>query len=488
MIASQAGRPASKDAASDGEQALLHAFDRRQPAWQAVLAGAGCALAVLVVSAVGLARLGQVGVITRSWLWLVPFLVVTAVGVLLAVATRDPRPRNAPRSRPVLATGAALLLTVIGFLVRLSRTAHGVAVWSQPLIAALGVIVFFTAIELTVRYSGKPSRHRRAGRSVGAAALALIAAALVLAVIQVGTGPGREAVVPGGGEFTEPAGPFLAIFILACVALAPARLGRLLDPAAPRRWSWCTPAAVNTIWPLLPAGAALVFFAFTRDFALAVPLLVGAIAACAWERTPLRVIGVSVAVFILGTWLVTGMGTVLGYPDFTFSAVLHANAPTPGSFITGQDMLFGPGYAWRATGFLTDGAGFGPDVLIVIARETGWAGVIGVWLVFAVLLVALFRLVPPRGRPTASALGRGLSCLIAAQTLFAVLLMLPPVFPAGIAPPLLAGGAADFVATFMAIGILIGLSWRTAATPASSSAKKRPKRHSGEPDSEVTTA
>jgi hypothetical protein len=242
------------------------------------------------------------------------------------------------------------------------------------------------------------------------------------------------------------------------------------------------------VWLLLPAGTALVYFALTRQFGPALALLIATAAVCGRERARVLVGAVSVAGFLLGAWLITVAGTAFGYREFTLAEILHADGPTPPTLLLGHNLVIGPGYVWQDFGLKHSGIGYGPDVLIVLGRETGGAGVAAIWLIFALLLYALFRLVPPRGgAPVASAFSFGVACLLTGQITLAVLITLRVMYPIGVAPPLLAGGAPDFTAVLTAIGMLIGLSWRSSPVQARGGTAATPIEQIGELKSEATT-
>jgi hypothetical protein len=100
--------------------------------------------------------------------------------------------------------------------------------------------------------------------------------------------------------------------------------------------------------------------------------------------------------------------------------------------------------------------GAGQAILPVIARESGVAGLVGLLALFIGLLGTLFIL-SLRGRGSfGSAWMLGLAAFLGTQVLISTLRLLrvPSLYSTG--PPLLAGGAAWYVATLMAIGVALG--------------------------------
>jgi hypothetical protein len=174
-------------------------------------------------------------------------------------------------------------------------------------------------------------------------------------------------------------------------------------------------------------------------------------------------------VFAIGVWLVTLVGTQLSVPRFTLTAILGTSEPQPWALLYGRAMTFGPGFRYR---HVSTSAG-GEEILTVIGRETGVAGLAAVGLLFVALLAGLFWLAGRTTQPIGSALAWGLAMLIGTQVLLATLALLHWAPPLGPGPPLLAGGASWYVANLISIGIVIGLAWR-ANDQATISASRQP--------------
>ena len=437
------------------------------PAARAVAALGGQSVVIAVVAALGiatftgfcLARLSDLGVVHWRSLLLVPGVLAAALGVLAAVAVRGPRGQNMPRVRPVIAAAVVLALSVTGFLTRLSLGSHGQSSWSQPLFAAIGFAALFLAIEIAIRF--------RRRRDVNLAAAVTV---ILLAALQFFGRHGRQVVLPGGTTWGDWPEPFLALCLLGVLALVLTSPRAQLAAGAPRRMSM-SPATIDALRLLLPAGVALAFFAFTRDFGTAVVLFIAGLALYARTTkgpgTPLAVATVAVS-FAAGVFLVTFIGTWLGYPNFTPGDILASGPRFQYTLLYGHEMMIGPGFDYvRNIGPF----GYGLDILQVIGRETGLVGLVAVGLLFLGLIITILGIANRADTRVGSALALGLGWFIAGQACLAVINLVDYRRPIGTGPPLLAGGAPDYIAVLIAVGAAVGLGWRIGEPPAGNDKK-----------------
>jgi hypothetical protein len=266
--------------------------------------------------------------------------------------------------------------------------------------------------------------------------------------------------------------------------------------AVPPSWlgrsQWLQNLPRSTVRRLLPACAALAFFAFTRDFVTSLALFIAGLAILAranrvtspvilapvapakpavqglkarwaavrglpWRRYSLA-LGLATMAFAGGAFLLTLAGTQMGDQGFTMPDVLTSapsiNGPW-GALVDGNNMVIGPGWDRWDIG----PAGFNSEILVVIGRNTGLLGLIGIGASYLILLAALWYLARARRQqPLASTLASGLTWLIAAQVIIAALSLWFRALAVG--PPLLAGGFPGYLGVLTAIGIVLGLAWQ----------------------------
>ena len=447
---------------------LIQEADRVTSALVPALAGL-----VALIALVCLVRLNQRRAVPLTALALVPLLFLATFAALHAMALRAASRGCDRRSRvlPVLLLSVVLLLTMIGFLTRLSLGARDAGAWPQPLVAVLGLLGLFGAIELAHVY--RPSRDVRF--VAGATAVAVILAQLSASPGR--TGARRMATVPPGWPT-----PLLVICMLGLLAAALASpvswlvVPRLEDVppvfAGRRALLRNTLPAVTAVGLCALTGApsmAIAFFAGGAGVLTAANRLTGhpgdrQAARAAHSRAGSRTVAgpamTGSVILAVGACLITAVRAAFGDGHFTAAALAGAGKPYSAPFLPGLPTVFGPGFSYRNVG----PASPGNAVLIVIARETGAGGLLGVGLLFLGLIGGLFWLTrPDRTRPVGSSWARGLAWLICAQVMLPALTVLLAMVhgpSVGTGPPLLAGGAYWYVAILTAIGVIIGNAWR----------------------------
>jgi hypothetical protein len=446
----RAARPAGTERDSAGPLVTLAVI--RGQARLGILA----ALMVTAVVVVCLIRLEQRGAISWALPVVLPLLILGAVAMsLFAILLRTYGGRISPGIAVILVAGV-LLLSVIGMLVRLSLGARDASAWSQPLIGALGILALFVSIEVVLRY-----------RPGSLAFAATIATAVAIVAVQVADRPRHAAVPPGApADWSTPP---LVLVLLGLLAFAlttglPQARGwsaRLL--AQVREW-----VDMGLLRLALPALIALALFAFTRNLGAAIALLCGGAGVlvgtrrdrASMARLP-AVFGLLaglLAVFVAGAWVLTIVGTSL-FRDagFGVATVLAKGRPYPIALLNHHPKLVGAGFGYRRVG----PAGAGQAILSVIGRETGFLGLIGIGLLFIGLLGCLLWLAcRQEPRSFGSAWTFGVAGMLFGQVLMAALTLLRVLPPFAPGAPLLAGGAAWYLATLIAVGIAVGCSCR----------------------------
>lgn len=452
------------------------------------------AVTIAIVTVVCLVRLIQRGAVPGTSLLLILPVFIASLSVLCGTlaAANAATVKTPLLVYPVIVIALTILLSWIGFVTRLSLHGRGAGAWSQPLIAALGVIALFAAIELTVSY--RPDGY--VPRAIGLSGVLLL-------VAECFARPGRHAALPGATSPAEWPKPLLVVGLLGVLAAALASPRSWLVSAEPQRWPRWVPRGLPG-WlserapdrgvrrAALPVIAALALFAFTRDFGAATVLLVGGLAvllradAVAFPprsgRTTPRLVPiglyrwvpalVAAAAFAVGAWLVTLVGTQLGLPRFTMRTALGTQVSQPWALLYGHPMTIGPGFRYRDLGMGTSAGG--QEILAVIGRETGVAGLTAVGVLFIALLAVLFWLAGRTTQPIGSALACGLTMLVCSQVLLATLALFHVAPPLGPGPPLLAGGASWYAATLISIGIVIGLAWRAPSQEDTTNTNRQP--------------
>lgn len=429
---------------------------------------------VVLIALVCVLRLHQRGAVPLTALILVPLLFFATFSALRAMALCAASCGREVRTRvlPVLLLGVTVLLTMIGFLTRLSLGTRGVGAWSQPLVAVLGLLGLFGAIGLALMY--RPSRDTRflAGAAAAAVVLAQLSASPDRAAAR------RPAAVPAG--WPTPLLVVCLLGLLAAVLTSPISWLVVRDSSVLPPVFWDRRVLLRNT---LPTVTALGLYALTGDPSVAIVFFAGGLGVLVTanrltghrggdglatrpghSRTGGRAVpgpAVTGSVILgIGACLITAVRAAFGDGRFTPAALVGAGKPDPAPFVRGLPAVFGPGFGYRKIG----PSGPGDAVLMVIIRETGAAGLLGVGLLFLGLVGGLFWLTrPDRGRPVGSSWARGLAWLICAQVLLQALTVLLAIFHGpsiGTAPPLLAGGAYWYVAILVAIGLVIGNAWR----------------------------
>src|SRR5215467_6834071 len=225
--------------------ARLNHRKARPPSWWWP---ASLAVTIMIVVAICLYRLAQRHAASSLWPFVIPLLAFGAAVPTLRVvqlrAVQQPGSRG-PVTRPWLVqvlVAVILLLSAIGMLLRISLGMHGMTTWSEPLVAAVALLLLFAAAEATRR--SKPGRHFP---------WVLVAAGLLLAAC--------EAVIRGR----------LVAFVL---TRRPHRLeGRLARQLKNREF--------RLPWTAVPALVALALFAYTGSLSAAVPLFAAGMAVLA---------------------------------------------------------------------------------------------------------------------------------------------------------------------------------------------------------------
>jgi hypothetical protein len=440
------------------------------PAWRWPLS---LAVVISAVVAICLFRLAQRHAV--SWIWpvVLPLLMFGAATSTLLVVQR-----RVPGLTPLL-VAIVLLLSAIGMLLRISLGKQGMSIWPEPLVGALGLLLLFAAAEFTLRF--QPGWHARE----------ILAVALLLVAVWEASERGRLAAVSAGTPApTDWPLSLLTFMLLGLVAGALTR---------PQLWlkDWCVrrlaPRDIRMLWISLPVLAALALLAYTANLSTAVALFVGGLSMLAsipgvpaasasldspdaqpgdarQGHRPRRQHGaprsgpslratrtglVCLGGFFLGAYFIAMAGAALDIPDFRHMKVVAGPSTDPYAFWIHYSYLFGSSWQLRLSG-MSRRVGAGQAILPVIARESGVAGLVGLLALFIGLLGTLFIL-SLRGRGSfGSAWMLGLAAFLGTQVLISTLRLLrvPSLYSTG--PPLLAGGAAWYVATLMAIGVALG--------------------------------
>jgi cell division protein FtsW (lipid II flippase) len=356
---------------------------------------------------------------------------------------------------------AALGLSLIGMLVRFSLGVGyrpgipRVSALIESLVGALGLLLLLGAIDLCQRLEGSAARAigqpSALGRMVRARTsgnwrlviAAWIASGVLILVILLAARPRGGTAISATGTTT----PLLVIGLVGLLAAALGSAGSRLERAE------------SGIRLVLVVGTALGVLALTRDLAGAIATLGGGLGVfiCTARARGQRVIIKAAVTGLAGFAVVAELialigGDALHYPDF-HPIWFHQNGQyAPPSVSPRLPMLFGPGMAYRDIG----PAGHGAAVLVVLGRETGIAGLLGVGVVIALLLTGLAVLAGRVRDRVLAPLAWGMVAVIAAQFLLAILMLVRWVALFGPGPPLLTGGIFSYAATMIAIGVVIG--------------------------------
>jgi hypothetical protein len=367
---------------------------------------------------------------------------------------------------------AGVLLAALGLTTRLtlglSRT--------RAALEVLGGLVALLLMFAAIAFACSPVRHR-AARTV----TAVLAPTLVLAFL---TRPAQTADVQ---PWAPPADEPLALSAVAVpLLLATVFIGRRRSPAStgkPRGqllstlWThlatpFRTIFADRILQSALPVFFALAAFGFSRDIAVAVPVLAAGVATwCSASRAdgqvaltatragrPLRrheVVGASCLVFLAGCAAITAIGGALGSPISSFDDVSGVRGPEA-TMLTRGGLLGG---ARDLASSVVGPGGFDARVLNAVDAETGLTGLAGLLLLWAALLWCLHRAVRRTADPADRARAAGLTWFLAAQLLTPLLDLLPLDLPSA-GPPLLTAAVFWLMADAIAVGAVLGLSWR----------------------------
>jgi len=416
------------------------------------------------VVAICLVRLAQQHTVSFLWPVVLPLLALSAAASILLVVGRragELRDRKAARWPALFLTTVVLLLSAIGMLARISLREHGITIWSEPLVGAVGLLALLGAAELARRYS--PQWHLRE---------VLVLAVVVLVVCEAAARYRVNGVRPGATSLLDWPTSLLAFLLLGLLGMALTRPSRPLEiwPARRRGGAYRTP------WAVLPVIASLALLAYTASLSAAAALFAGGIAALAsvgWrphDRFPdnlevgpvfrVRTGVACVAGFTAGAALVVLVGSALGIRGFQHVKMLASSATDPDMLFFHYPYLFGPGWPLHTQG-IDRSLGAGQVILSTLGRETGLAGMTGLSILFIVLIGTLILLARRQQRASfGSAWTFGLAAFLGVQVLIAGLRLgrLPSLYSEG--PPLLAGGAAWYVATLIAVGVALGCAAR----------------------------
>jgi len=428
----------------------------------------------MIVVAICLYRLAQRHAASSLWPFVIPLLAFGAAVPTLRVvqlrAVQQPGSRG-PVTRPWLVqvlVAVILLLSAIGMLLRISLGMHGMTTWSEPLVAAVALLLLFAAAEATRR--SKPGGHFP---------WVLVAAGLLLAACEAVIRGRLATVVPGGPSLLDWPTSLLAFMLLGLVAFVltrrPHRLeGRLARQLKNREF--------RLPWTAVPALVALALFAYTGSLSAAVPLFAAGMAVLArtgggagpgegtddhGRRSGRLARSVwtglaCVAGFGAGACGIALAGTAFGIRGFSHVKMLASPTTDPYTLFFHYPYLFGPGWQMHAQG-IDRRLGAGQVILSAIGREAGVAGLLGLLVLFLVLLGTLLWLGSQQQRTSfGSAWMFGLATFLGAQLLIAILRLLrwPSLYSTG--PPLLAGGIAWYIVTLIAVGVAIGCAARPA--------------------------
>lgn len=456
--------------------------------WPLVLASL-----ITIIAFACLIRLARAGAVHWTALVLLLPVMGAAATILSGVKLRaDYSPADDRISFwSVVLVAIAALLSLIGFLTRLSLGETGLAAGLQPLAAALGVIALTGAGELSLRYAPNwPTLSQGdTGDQKASRLRILVIAVAVIAVIgiQYFARSGHQVVRPGARS-PWPV-PVLVGFVIALLAVALAGPNSWLVAAKRPRWL-LDRTARSFVRRALPVAAALAIFAFTRDLGVGILALFGGLGVLTranrinagpgtigWSREirggndsvlmaeptlPVltRRFGPALAMmasFAAGAWVVTLLGATFWSRNFSLAAAYGAGGHYPYTLRPGPSVILGLGFPYRQVGSLGGNA----EVLVVIGRETGLVGLGGVLVLLLGLLAILFWLARPNpAQPVGSSLAQGLVSLLCAQALLVVLALFHWIPPLGPGPPLLAGGPSWYLTALVTIGIVTGLAWR----------------------------
>ena len=451
----------------------------------------GLAFVIGIISLVCLVRLQNAGL--SKWFALLSLpIAVCSFLVITAVADRQESPDRPVRQAWTGVTlFAVLLLGVIRILVPVSLDAGRRTVWLQPLLVAAGIALLFTSMNLIAGLPSPGSWLRKRPDVPGPVFLGVIV--LIVGAVAYLALPGHATVLPAQ---SQPPDSLVVPFAAALIALfavfvtrprwaVPGPLTRRADGADGISQTVLGLIAGQGLeaTALLLAVAVVAFFALTRDLGVAVALFFACAAVFASgsrsmvadpagrdarERVrPLRLASLLLVTFVAGVGLVIAFGSkTLGIPQFGFTDALGYSDRQPIPFMSGNDILFGPGLDGRFHQLWRGKPGSAPDVLAVIGHEAGVLCLVGLVLVFALLLVHLGLLTSSVTNRTGNAMAWGLIVFLAVQCLLAVETLFPVAVPMGQGPPLLAGGWGSYFADLIAIGAVIGLSRRAPTTVA----------------------
>jgi cell division protein FtsW (lipid II flippase) len=396
----------------------------------------GLSLVIWVTSLICLSHLKAAGM--NEWYAILSFpMAVCAFGFMTAIAGwRDGPSRPREWMLTLLLISTIALLGIIRILLPVSLGAGRGAIWTGPLVVAGSMVALFLVMNLVAWYRDS----RRSLRN------ALLGGTIVIPIVLISSAlPKRSAVLPSQPRPADSPVLLLAVVIIALLAAFLAS----------------TPVSGTLLPVFLPAIAAAVFFALTRDLSVALALLAAGITTAViatrrvrWPRVALN----SVVAFAALASVIVAFGMVLRIPRFGFGDVLgYSERPVP--FGAGGNFMTGAGD--ETVHRLWKGApGTPSDVLSLIVHEAGVPCFIGLILLFLLFFVFLARLAARIDDPIGTAMAWGLIVFLVAQFVLAAESLFPAGVPIGEGPPLLSGGWADYLADLVAVGIVIGLSRR----------------------------
>ncbi len=331
---------------------------------------------------------------------------------------------------------------------------------------AIGVLLGCATLLLPLL---RPFQYRNFARWVYTPLLAALA--LFIALLKFGSGPtGSDAKVNlGPFQPVEVIKVLLVFFLAGYFAHNWERLRDLHQKKFVPRWlRWLELPRVSHALPVMCGVAcALVLFFVLKDMgpALVVGFLFLTVFAVARGRAGLALLGL--AILISGVTV----GYRLGTPHTVVERVSMWLSPWDND-VHGGDQLAHSLWAFATGGPWGSGPGLGDPsvipaghtdlVLPSIAEEWGLPGVIGVFLLFALLVHRAFRIALRAPEEYAMFLGVGLGTLIALEMLLISGGALGAIPLSGVVSPFLSSGNTAMLMNFVIFAVLLGISNQTA--------------------------